>query len=190
MKRTPTIFPEIWIVEPEVFKDDRGFFLESYTHEKFVELFKDLEYNWQFVQDNHASSQKNTIRGLHFQMYPGQVKLIRCTVGKIWDVMVDIRPKSPSFKRWFGVELTAKNFRQVIIPVGFAHGYSVISKLAEVQYKVNTYYNPEIELEVFWNDPTLKIDWKIQDPILSERDKKAPLVDDFLKKYPNPFEKT
>ncbi len=172
-----------------MFKDERGFFLESFSHKKFVQLFKDLGYDWQFIQDNHSKSQKGTLRGLHFQSYPGQVKLVRCTYGKILDVVVDIRPKSPNFKKWIGIELSADNFLQVLIPIGYAHGYSVLSEIAEVQYKVTSYYDPERELEVFWNDPSFNIDWKVKNPTISNRDKNAPLLDDFLKEFPDPFSK-
>ena len=183
MKKESTIFPEVFVLTPDVFKDERGFFLESYSFKKYKAMgFKD-----QFVQDNHAKSQFNTVRGLHFSAYPGQVKLIRCINGRIWDVVVEIRPNSSNFKKWFGVELSAENFLQILIPVGFAHGYSVLSEYAEVEYKVSNYYDPKLEKEVFWNDPTINIDWKVENPIISNRDKNAPLLDDFLKEHPNPF---
>ena len=185
MKKIPTQFPDVWIIEPEVFKDERGFFFESYSYKKYEEL----GIKWEFVQDNHSKSAKNTVRGLHFSIGAGQGKLVRCTLGKIWDVVVDIRPNSPTFRKWEGVELTSENFLQLYVPVGFAHGYATLSDYAEVQYKVSDYYNPEIEREVYWNDPTISIDWKVKDPILSNRDKDAPLLDEFLKKYPNPFKK-
>ena len=185
MKKIPTKFPEIWIIEPDVFKDERGFFFESYSYKKYEEL----GIKWEFVQDNHAKSEKNTVRGLHFSIGEGQAKLVRCTQGKIWDVVVDIRPNSPTFRKWEGVELTFENFLQLYVPVGFAHGYATLSDYAEVQYKVSDYYNPDIEREVYWNDPTIGIDWKVKESILSNRDKNAPLLDDFLKKYPKPFKK-
>lgn len=183
MKKIPTIFPDVFVIEPDVFQDDRGFFLESYSYLKY----KDLGINYHFVQDNHAKSKINTLRGLHFALSPGQVKLVRCTQGSIWDVIVDIRPNSPNFKQWEGVELTSKNYLQVIIPVGYAHGYSVLSETAEVQYKVSDYYNPDREKEVFWNDPSLNIDWKVENPIISNRDKKAPSLLEYLKEHTDPF---
>ncbi|MHA1805704.1 MAG: dTDP-4-dehydrorhamnose 3,5-epimerase [Promethearchaeota archaeon] len=183
MKKLPTIFPDVFIIEPDVFKDERGFFLESYSYKKY----KALGIDYIFVQDNHAKSKINTIRGLHFSLYPGQVKLIRCTQGRIWDVFIDIRPTSPNFKKWQGVELTSDNFLQVLIPVGYAHGYAVLSETAEVQYKVSEYYDPQLEKEIYWNDPTLNIDWKVKTPLISNRDKNAPLLDDYLKIHPDPF---
>ena len=110
--------------------------------------------------------------------------------GKIWDVIVDIRPQSPNFKKWFGVELSSDNYLQIYIPLGFAHGLSVLSDYAEVQYKVDNYYDPKIEREIFWNDPSLNIDWKVNTPIISNRDKKAPILDDFLKENPDPFKQS
>lgn len=183
MKKITTIFPEVFIIEPDVFKDERGFFLESYSYKKYSEL----GIKYKFIQENHAKSKINTLRGLHFASEPGQVKLVRCTNGMILDVVVDIRPKSSTFKKWLGVKLSAENFNQIIIPVGFAHGYSVLSENAEVQYKVNNYYDPKTELEVFWNDPSLNIDWRVKNPIISKRDKNAPFLDDFLKNHPDPF---
>ena len=187
MKKIPTIFPEVWIIEPDVFKDDRGFFFESFSLKKYEALFDDLEINWKFLQDNHSKSKKNTVRGLHFQAYPGQTKLIRCSYGKIWDIVVDIRPNSPNFKQWHGMELSSENFRQILIPIGFAHGFSVLSEHAEVQYKTSNYYDPNLEREVSWNDPDLKIDWKVENPIISNRDKNAPRLRHYLKEHPDPF---
>lgn len=183
MKKVETIFPDAWIIEPDVFKDERGFFFESYSYKKYADLGLDAK----FIQDNHAKSQQNTLRGLHFSKYPGQIKLVRCTQGRVWDVIVDIRPDSPHFKQWHGFELTEDNFIQVYIPVGFAHGYAVLSETAEVQYKVTSYYDPDLETEVYWNDSSIGIDWKIEEPILSNRDKNALLLDDYLKTYPDPL---
>ncbi len=183
MKKIPTIFPDVFVIEPDVYKDGRGFFLESYSYQKY----KSFGIDHTFLQDNHAKSKINTVRGLHFALNPGQVKLVRCTQGSIWDVMVDIRPNSPHFKKWHGILLSDSNFLQVLIPVGYAHGYSVLSEMAEVQYKVSDYYNPKREKEVFWNDPSLGIDWKINEPIISNRDKNAPLLEDYLKEHPEPF---
>ena len=183
MKKIPTLFPEVWIIEPDVFKDNRGFFLESYTLKKY----KNLGFSWNFIQDNHSKSIKNTVRGLHFQTFPGQVKLVRCTKGKIWDVVVDIRKESPNFKKWIGIELTDENFQQLLIPVGFAHGFSVLSDFAEIEYKVTSYYDTKLESGIRWNDPSIGINWKITNPILSDRDKIMPFLDDFLKKNNNPF---
>ena len=185
MKKVETVFPDVYLIEPDVFKDERGFFMESYSYKKY----EALGINTKFVQDNHAKSQKNTLRGLHFSKYPGQFKLVRCTQGRVWDVVVDIRPSSPNFKIWQGFELTDKNFIQVYIPVGYAHGYSVLSDTAEVQYKVSSYYDPELESEVNCKDPSIGVDWRVDDPIFSNRDKNAMLLDDYLKKYPDPLKK-
>jgi len=187
MKKIPTIFPEAWIIEPDVFKDNRGYFFESFSLKKYKELLGDLNINLDFIQDNDAKSEKNSLRGLHFQGYPGQVKLVRCSSGKIWDVIIDIRPNSPHFKKWFGIELNAENFKQLLIPIGFAHGYSVLSDIAEVQYKVSNYYDSKLEREIYWNDPELNIDWKIKDPIISNRDLNAPLLNEYLREHPDPF---
>ncbi len=183
MDKIATPFPDVWIIEPDVYEDKRGFFLESYSYKKY----KDLGIATRFVQDNHAKSQKNTLRGIHFSKYPGQAKLVRCTQGRVWDVVVDLRRDSPTFKNWHGYELTARNFKQLYIPVGYGHGYAVLSDMAEVQYKVSDFYNPELESEVYWDDPTIGIDWMVENPILSVRDKNAPLLDTFLRNNPTPF---
>lgn len=186
MKISSTPFSDVQIIEPQIFEDDRGFFLESYSQLKLAK--HNIQYS--FVQDNHSKSIKNTIRGLHFQLYPGQVKLVRCTQGKIWDVIVDIRPDSSSFKKWWGVELSAQNYKQLLIPVGYAHGFSVLSETAEVQYKVSAYYNPSIERGIAWNDKSIKVDWKIQTPLLSNRDAHNPTLEQFLKTNPHPFQRS
>ena len=158
-----------------MFKDERGFFLESYSRKKLEEL----GFKYEFVQDNHSKSVENTVRGLHFQLPPGQVKLVRCTKGKIWDIVVDINPESPTFRKWFGVELTEDNFRQILIPTGYAHGFAVISQVAEVEYKVSSYYDPNLERGIKWDDSTIDIDWRVKTPILSKRDLKNPSLNDF-----------
>jgi dTDP-4-dehydrorhamnose 3,5-epimerase len=183
VKKVPTLFPDVWIIEPDVFKDPRGWFFESYSQKKM----KDLGFDTVFVQDNHSSSTKNTVRGLHFQARPGQVKLVRCTRGRIWDIVADIRPNSPTFRKWTGVELTEENFRQLFIPVGYAHGFTVLSDVAEVQYKASNFYDGKIERGVSWNDKTIGVDWKVQEPVLSQRDLSNVSLDDYLKKYPDPF---
>ena len=185
MNKKSTILPGVIVIEPDVFKDERGFFFESYSYKKYENIGIDVR----FVQDNHAKSLKNTLRGLHFSKEPGQAKLVRCTQGRIWDVVVDIKPDSSTFKKWHGFELTAENFKQVFIPVGYAHGYAVLSDTAEVQYKVSDYYNPELESEVYWDDPTIGIDWRVEEPILSERDKNAKPLDEYLKEFPDPFKR-
>ncbi|MCP4763773.1 MAG: dTDP-4-dehydrorhamnose 3,5-epimerase [archaeon] len=183
MKKVATELKEVFIIEPEVFNDNRGFFLESYSQKKF----KDIGIDIKFVQDNHSKSQKNTVRGLHFQSYPGQDKLIRCTKGKIWDVIVDIRPNSPQFKKWIGIEITSDNFLQIFIPIGYAHGFSVLSDYAEMQYKTSNYYDASLEQTIQWNDSEINVDWKVSEPILSKRDISALNLKEFLEKKPDPF---
>lgn len=158
------------LIEPRVFSDERGFFLESFRGDLFAAAGIDCD----FIQDNHSQSRGATLRGLHFQTTPGQAKLVRCTRGAIWDVAVDIRPGSPTFGQWLGCELTAENFRMLFIPIGFAHGFSVLSDTAEVQYKCSAVYNGETEAGIAWDDPELGIDWKITNPVLSGRDQSNP----------------
>jgi dTDP-4-dehydrorhamnose 3,5-epimerase len=160
------------VLKPRVFRDARGFFLESYNQATFAAAGIDTA----FMQDNHSKSSKGTLRGLHFQTTPGQVKLVRCAVGAIWDVAVDIRPHSPTFGRHFGVELTPDEARMLYVPVGFAHGFVVLSETAEVLYKCSNVYNPATEAGIAWNDPDLNVAWPLQgvEPLLSERDKTNP----------------
>lgn len=168
MKRiNSSIFTDWCIIELEKFEDDRGFFCESYNKEKFSKL----GINYDFVQDNHSKSCKNVIRGLHFQSTPGQAKLVRCTKGIIWDVAVDMRPNSPTFKSYASI-LLENNYTMVMIPPGFAHGFSVLTDEAEVQYKCSSLYNPKTECGFKYNDPDIGIDWKIDNPIVSDRDLK------------------
>lgn len=167
MKKISLDIEGLLVIEPDVFGDNRGFFLESYNKDKFHEI----GISDDFLQDNHSKSVKNTLRGLHFQTSPGQVKLVRCVVGKIWDVVVDIRPESSTFGKWIGVELSKDNKKIFYVPVGFAHGFVVLSESAEVLYKVSSVYNPKTEAGIAWDDPDLMIDWKTDSPVLSERDK-------------------
>lgn len=163
------------ILEPKVFKDRRGFFYESYHKEEFSR--HDIGY--EFIQDNQSRSSIGVIRGLHFQKEPyAQAKLVRVTEGAIFDVVVDIRPGSPSYGHWFGIELSAENFLQLMIPGGFAHGLSILSDQATVQYKCDQYYRPESESGIRFDDPDLQIDWRI-DPekaVISEKDRILPYL--------------
>lgn len=168
-QKIETPLADLFVIEPKVFTDDRGFFFESYNERDFREA--GIGYAW--VQDNHARSVKNTLRGLHFQKGRGQAKLVRCTKGKIFDVAVDIRPASATFGRWHGVELSEENHRMLLIPEGFAHGYAVLTDIAESLYKCDSLYDPAIEDEFAWNDPDVGIEWPVADPILSERDRNA-----------------
>jgi dTDP-4-dehydrorhamnose 3,5-epimerase len=165
-----TSLPGVVILEPRVFGDERGFFLESYNQKAFAELGIDER----FVQDNHSSSRRNVLRGLHYQIKQAQGKLVRAVEGKILDVAVDLRRSSPTFGRWEAVELSSENKRMLWIPVGFAHGFRVISEKAQVLYKSTEYYAPEHERTVAWNDPDLKIDWKVDgEPIVSAKDQRG-----------------
>jgi len=166
------------IIEPRVFNDDRGYFFESYNKQAFREK---TGLDFDFVQDNQARSTKNVLRGLHFQNPPAaQTKLIRVLEGTIWDVVVDIRKDSKTYGQWFGVELSAENKRQFLVPRGFAHGYSVLSETAEVFYKCDGFYSKADEGGVRFDDPELKIDWKIdlREAIVSEKDLQQPLLKD------------
>lgn len=154
------------LVKPRVFRDPRGFFLESYSLERYAR--SGIPDVW--VQDNHSLSRRGTLRGLHYQSTPGQAKLVRVTKGRIFDVLVDIRPGSPTFGRWHGLEIDAEEHSQVYIPIGFAHGFGVLSESAEVQYKVSAPYDAEHECAIRWNDPDIGVAWPIASPVLSERD--------------------
>lgn len=164
------------IIRPHVFHDSRGFFVESYNKEAFAKAGIDTI----FVQDNHTKSSQGTLRGLHFQTSPGQIKLIRCTQGKIWDVAVDIRQESKTFGQHFALELTPDEAVMFYIPLGFAHGFFTLSETAEVQYKCSNVYNASTEAGIAWNDPDLNIPWPLNgiEPLLSERDKNTPLLKD------------
>ncbi len=168
MNIIPTEISDILIIEPQVFQDDRGFFLESYNHQKFTDK---AGITVDFVQDNHSRSVKNVLRGLHYQIQQPQGKLVRVVVGSIFDVAVDIRKSSPTFGQWVGYELSAENKRQLWVPQGFAHGFVVLSEFAEVLYKTTDYYAPQHERCILWNDSDLAIDWHLTaSPILSKKD--------------------
>ncbi len=174
MKVKATQFPEVLLVEPRLFGDSRGSFMESYSFRRYAAAGMPAR----FVQDNHSQSRQNVVRGLHYQLAPGQAKLIRVLMGCIHDVVVDIRRGSPTFGTWIAVELSAVNRRQIFIPAGFAHGFSVLSETAEVEYKVDRYYNPELERGIAYDDPELAIDWQVQSPIVSDRDQVNPTLAD------------
>ena len=163
-----TEIPEVLIIEPKVFGDQRGFFFESYNEREF-HATTGLDVH--FVQDNHSRSAKGVLRGLHYQIRQPQGKLVRCVLGEVFDVSVDLRKSSATFGKWIGVHLSAENNRQLWIPPGFAHSFLVISEMAEFLYKTTDYYAPEFERCVLWNDPALAIDWPLAEaPKLSERD--------------------
>lgn len=175
MKVIQTEFPGLLIIEPQVFPDERGFFYESYSQKTFAAAGLDAV----FVQDNHSQSGRGTLRGLHFQKGAlAQTKLVRCTLGEVYDVAVDLRRGSPTFKQWFGVTLSAANKKQFYIPRGFAHGFAVLSDSAEFQYKCDAYYAPQAEAGILWNDPDLNIDWPVAQPIISAKDRQNPRLRD------------
>ena len=169
MQITDLSLTGVKLIRPRVFRDDRGFFIETYSEPRYVQAGIDVT----FVQDNHSRSCGGTLRGLHYQSSPGQAKLVRVATGRIWDVVVDIRPASPTFRKWEGVELDADDHAQLFVPVGFAHGFCVLSEFADVIYKVSSPYNPSTECSVRYDDPELGVDWPVKQPVLSERDLKA-----------------
>ena len=168
MKAIPTEIPDVLILEPRIFGDERGFFFESYNATRFREL---TGFNGEFVQDNHSRSAQGVLRGLHYQIRQPQGKLVRVVAGEVYDVAVDLRRSSPTFGQWIGVTLSAENKRQLWIPAGFAHGFYVVSEMAEFLYKTTDYYAPEHERTLRWNDPQLGIDWPLAgEPTLSTKD--------------------
>ncbi len=172
VSRIRTEIPDLVLLEPAVHGDERGFLLESFREDCWAEH----GIEGPFVQDNHSRSSKGILRGLHFQTSPGQAKLVRCVRGAVWDVAVDLRRGSPTYERWEGVELSDENHRQIYIPVGFAHGFCVLSDVADVAYKLTSAYDPGTEAGIRWDDPEIGIDWPLDDPQLSERDETAPTL--------------
>jgi dTDP-4-dehydrorhamnose 3,5-epimerase len=176
----PTDIPGVLIVEPHVHADGRGFFVETYHAERY----REHGIAGPFVQDNQSRSVAGTLRGLHLQTRKPQGKLVRVIEGEIFDVSVDVRRGSPTFGRWVGVTLTAENFRQCYVPPGFAHGFYVVSPIAQVEYKCTDFYDPEGELGIAWNDPELAVSWPVREPLLSARDRQHPRLADLTDKLP------
>jgi dTDP-4-dehydrorhamnose 3,5-epimerase len=171
----PTELKDVLILEPKVFGDERGFFLEAYNEA----TFKALGLPTHFMQDNHSGSRKGVLRGLHYQLKQPQGKLVRALRGEIFDAAVDLRRDSPQFGRWFGLVLSAENKRQLWIPPGYAHGFLVLSEFAEVSYKATELYAPAYERSVLWNDPAIGIEWPLEgEPTLSEKDRAGALLAD------------
>ena len=168
MKIIKTAIPDVLIIEPKTFGDDRGLFFESFNLAQFEVA---IDHKVSFVQDNHSKSVKNVLRGLHYQIEQSQGKLVRVVVGEVFDVAVDIRKSSATFGRWVGVSLSAENKRQLWVPEGFAHGFLTLTETAEFLYKTTNYYSPQFERCIAWDDTSLKIDWPIQgEPNLSKKD--------------------
>ncbi|MEI7841710.1 MAG: dTDP-4-dehydrorhamnose 3,5-epimerase [Gallionellaceae bacterium] len=170
MKVIPTSIPDVLIIEPKVFGDDRGFFYESFNKRQFAQS---TGIQAEFVQDNHSKSARHVLRGLHYQIQQAQGKLVRAVAGEVWDVAVDIRKSSPTFGKSVGLSLSAENKRMLWIPPGFAHGFVVLSETAEFLYKTTDYYAPEFERSILWNDAELAVDWQLNgaEPLLSGKDK-------------------
>jgi dTDP-4-dehydrorhamnose 3,5-epimerase len=166
----PTKLDGVVLVEPAVHGDERGFFVETYSQEAWREVGVDAD----FVQHNHSRSGKGTLRGIHFQTAPGQAKLVRCPRGEILDVAVDLRRGSPTFGQWEAHVLDDVEHRQLYVPVGFGHGFAVLSEVADVTYLVSSYYDAATESGIAWNDPDVGVEWGIESPLLSDRDKQAP----------------
>ncbi len=172
MKKIETTLEGVFIIELDIFEDDRGWFSETYNKKRLLELDIDID----FIQDNHSfSSEIAILRGIHFQVGEmAQCKLVKCIRGRVFDVAVDLRRNSNDFGKWFGVELSAENKRQLLIPKGFGHGFMTLTKNCEFVYKVDNHYSKEYDRSLLWNDGTINIDWPINKPVLSNKDKKAP----------------
>jgi dTDP-4-dehydrorhamnose 3,5-epimerase len=168
------------LIEPEVHGDERGFLVETFRDDGWREFGVEVG----FVQENHSRSGGGILRGLHFQTRPGQAKLVRCLRGRIWDVAVDLRRDSPTYRRWEGHELDDERHRQLFVPAGFGHGFCVLSEVADVAYKLSSYYDPATEAGIAWDDPDVGIEWPIADPVLSERDRNAPRLAEIADSLP------
>jgi dTDP-4-dehydrorhamnose 3,5-epimerase len=182
-ERVPTELEGVVLLEPKVHGDERGFMVETFRRDGWAELGVDVE----FVQHNHSRSSKGTLRGLHFQTEPGQAKLVRCARGAILDVAVDLRRGSPTFGRWEGHVLDDERHRQLFVPVGFGHGFAVLSDVADVTYLLSSIYDPATESGIAWDDPDVGVDWGVEDPLLSERDRSAPPLAEVADELPFRF---
>lgn len=180
MRAMHSDLPGVVVIEPDVHRDTRGYFLETFHARKYAACGIPST----FAQDNHSSSVLHTVRGLHLQLHKPQGKLVRVIEGEVWDVAVDVRRGSPTFGRWIGVYLSAENFKQMYIPEGFAHGFCVSSPSAQVEYKCTDLYDPADELGIAYDDPTLAIPWPAVSPVLSERDRAHPRLEDVIQRLP------
>ena len=180
MKITPTAIPDVLLIEPDVFGDNRGFFMETWHQKKYAEQGLDVG----FVQDCHSRSSKGVLRGLHYQLEQPQGKLVRVVTGKVFDVAVDIRKGSPTFGRWVGAELSEDNQHQFYIPPGFAHGFCVLSNSADFLYKCTDFYAPQYEYGILWNDPDIGIDWPGRDFKISDKDAKNGMLKEMCDQLP------
>jgi dTDP-4-dehydrorhamnose 3,5-epimerase len=168
------------LIEPRVIADDRGFFFETFRADEYADLGVDVD----FVQDNHSRSVRGTVRALHFQVEPGQAKLVRAARGSVWDVAVDLRRDSPTYGQYEAFELTDENARQIFVPVGFAHGFCVTSETADVTYKVSSYYEGSTERGIAFDDPAIGIEWPVAEPLVSERDRTNPTLEEIAPELP------
>jgi dTDP-4-dehydrorhamnose 3,5-epimerase len=176
----PTKLDGVVLVEPVVHGDERGFMVESFRRDAWAEIGVDAE----FVQHNHSRSRRGTLRGIHFQTAPGQAKLVRCARGEILDVAVDLRRDSPTYGRWDAHVLDDQEHHQLYVPVGFGHGFAVLSELADVTYLVSSPYDPATEKGIAWDDPGVGVEWRVEEPLLSERDKSAPMLAEIADELP------
>jgi dTDP-4-dehydrorhamnose 3,5-epimerase len=179
-ERGETKLDGVVLVEPQVHGDERGFFVETFSKDAWAKLGVDAE----FVQHNHSRSSKGTLRGLHFQTSPGQAKLLRCARGAILDVAVDLRKDSPTYGQWEGHVLDDEKHHQLFVPIGFAHGFVVLSDVADVAYLVSSVYDPATEAGIAWDDPDVGVDWRVSEPLLSGRDKDAPKLAEIADSLP------
>lgn len=179
-RRLETRLEGLALIEPRVFGDERGFFVETFSQEAWRELGVEAD----FIQHNHSRSVAGTLRGLHFQTSPGQAKLLRCPRGKIFDVAVDLRRDSPTYRQWEGYVLDDQKHHQLFVPVGFAHGFCVLSDEADVTYLVSSLYDPETEAGIRWDDPGVGVQWPVSEPLLSDRDIEAPTLDEIAGDLP------
>ncbi|NLB54370.1 MAG: dTDP-4-dehydrorhamnose 3,5-epimerase [Lentisphaerae bacterium] len=176
MKFQPTDLKEVILIEPKVFSDPRGFFMEVFNRK----VFEENGVSCDFVQMNHSKSVKNTLRGLHYQEGKPQAKLVRVINGAVFDVVVDVRRESPSYGKWISVELTSENKKMLFVPIGFAHGFYALSDEVEFEYQCSDYYYPQGERGIIWNDPDLNINWPVSEPLLSEKDKCNPRLKEII----------
>jgi dTDP-4-dehydrorhamnose 3,5-epimerase len=179
-RRLETRIEGLVLIEPHVIRDDRGFFFETFRANEYAELGVDVE----FVQDNHSRSVRGTVRALHFQLDPGQAKLVRAARGEVWDVAVDLRRDSPTYGQYEAFELSEANARQIFVPVGFAHGFCVTSETADVTYKVSSYYDGATERGIAFDDPAIGISWPVDEPLVSDRDRTNPRLEEIAPELP------
>jgi dTDP-4-dehydrorhamnose 3,5-epimerase len=179
-RRLETRLEGLVLVEPDVFADARGFFAETFR----ANVYRDLGIDVDFIQDNHSRSQRGAIRAFHFQVSPGQAKLVRAARGTVYDVAIDLRRDSPTYRQWEAFELSDTNHRQLFVPVGFAHGFCVTSEVADFVYKVSNYYDPDTERGIAFDDPDIGVEWPVDEPLVSDRDRSNPRLAEIARELP------